>query len=450
MRFILFVGTWLIFSLSSSAQSLIVAGPMLGYTEYRTSRVWIEVHPATSNLSIQFWAKDKGKRFTKKLLYKEKLNSDFPTATFTLTGLEPGTTYQYEITAVGGGKTEKRTGTVSTQQLWNSRTPAPDLSFITGSCAYTNEAKYDRPGKPYGSDSSIFLTMSKTSADFMLWLGDNWYTREVDYFSAWGLRYRAHHDRSIKVMQPLLKAMPQYAIWDDHDFGPNDFGTSYIFKEESRKVFMDYWANPTYGFEGKGIYTQFVQSDVAFFLLDDRTWRSNDGFNDSINGAPDEEKRMFGRTQMKWLKDALLSNRNATFKIISSGSQMLNPVSPYDCFRHFETEYKELMEFLETYKITGVIFLTGDRHRSEIIKISRPGTYPLYDITVSPLTSRTYEPGGAEKNIPERVEGSLVTTHNFAKVSIVGANGNRVLKIDYFDTQGNKLAQWQTSEKELR
>ncbi len=29
--------------------------------------------------------------------------------------------------------------------------------------------------------------------------------------------------------------------------------------------------------------------------------------------------------------------------------------------------------------------LSGDRHHSEVIKMERPGTYPLYDITVSPL-----------------------------------------------------------------
>ena len=69
-----------------------------------------------------------------------------------------------------------------------------------------NEPVYDRPGAGYGKDSSIFETMAKEKAAFMLWLGDNWYLREADYFSAWGIWYRANHARSQPVLQPFLKA----------------------------------------------------------------------------------------------------------------------------------------------------------------------------------------------------------------------------------------------------
>ena len=48
---------------------------------------------------------------------------------------------------------------------------APEFSFLAGACSYFNEPIYDRPGKPYGSDSSIFETMAKEKAAFMLWLG---------------------------------------------------------------------------------------------------------------------------------------------------------------------------------------------------------------------------------------------------------------------------------------
>lgn len=99
---------------------------------------------------------------------------------------------------------------------------------------------------------------------------------------------------------------------------------------------------------------------------------------------------------MEWLKNSLLYS-SATFKIITVGSQVLNPVSPYDKWRDFPAEYQELMDFLKEYKVNGVLFLTGDRHHSEIIKVDRPGTYPLYDITVSPLTSGTHSFGGPEK-----------------------------------------------------
>lgn len=448
MKRLFSIGLLVIAATNADAQTLFTAGPMPGFTELRTARIWTEVTPAADQLKIVWQAENQQHKDS--LVYKGPLHQNFNPIVLTMTALEPGTSYHYQVIATGKGRTEKQEGDVTTQPLWNYRTPAPDFSFLTGSCAYINEQRYDRPGQPYGGDSSIFATMARTPADFMLWLGDNWYTREADYYSEWGLRYRAHHDRGMKVLQPLLKAMPHYAIWDDHDYGPNDFSTSYILKGDSRKVFMDYWANPTYGMDGQGIYSQFVYSDVAFFLLDDRSFRSNDAWKDSVGDGPDKHKRMFGKAQLDWLKDALLANRYATFKIIATGSQVLNPVSPYDCFRHYEAEYNELVGFIGKYQIGGVVFLTGDRHRSEIIGVERPGDYTLYDITASPLTSHVYPPGGAEKEMTARVPGTLVAEQNFAQISVTGGKDDRRLQVRFLDIKGQEKASWTIAARELQ
>jgi len=139
----------------------------------------------------------------------------------------------------------------------------------------------------------------------------------------------------------------------------------------------------------------------------------------------------------------------ATFKIIAVGSQVLNPVSPYDKWKDFGVEYEEIMAFLNDNKINGVLFLTCDRHHSEIIKVERPGTYPLYDITVSPLTSGTHTFGGPEKNNPYRVLG-IDEKQNYGKFSFSGVRGSRQLLVEYFGVSGNKLGEWSISEKDLR
>jgi alkaline phosphatase D len=107
-----------------------------------------------------------------------------------------------------------------------------------------NQPPYDRPGKPYGGDSSIFDAMAKENSNFMLWLGDNWYTREVDYLSTWGLWERAHRDRSRKVLQPLLKKMSNMQFGMIMISDPTIWEKSFILKEDSRNVFTSYWANP--------------------------------------------------------------------------------------------------------------------------------------------------------------------------------------------------------------
>lgn len=447
------------FSASLSAQNIseVISGPMPGNVDMRSAQVWAEIKAGTSP-NLVYWEKSNtGDRKLALANYADFMG--FRSAKYTLTGLEPGATYQYSLIS-GSNKNGKLavSGELTTRSNWLYRSPMPDFSFLTGSCAYVNEPKYDRIytdyitlnkfATPYGLDSSIFETMARTPANFMLWLGDNWYTREPDYQSEWGLNYRAAHDRAVPILQGFLKSMPHYAIWDDHDFGPNDCDKSFHLKESSRQVFMNYWLNPSYGENGKGIYTRFIYGDAEFFLLDDRTFRSNDNMADSINNYPNQEKRMFGPEQMDWLKNALL-NSKASFKLIVTGSQVLNPVSPFDCFRKFPAEYNELMSFLTIEKVDGVVFLTGDRHHSEIIKVPRTGTYPLYDITCSPLTSGTHKFYGPEKNNSYRVLG-IDEKQNFAKISFSGKPTERQMTVEFFGIKGEKLGDWTVYGQQLR
>jgi len=432
----------------SLAQESFISGPMVGQVELRTASIWIE-SSVTAKPQLRYWVK--GGSGT---VYYARVNSS-PTATsqgfnpvlFSLGGLVPQTTYEFQVVKVNDKTKLNADGQFTTKELWQWRKPAPDFSFITGSCSYMNQPPYDRPGKPYGGDSSIFETMAKENSNFMLWLGDNWYTREVDYLSTWGLWERAHWDRSRKILQPLLKKMSHYAIWDDHDFGPNDMGKEFILKDDSRNVFTSYWANPSYGENGKGIYSKISYSDADIFLLDDRTWRSNDNLSDSVDGKPNPNKKMFGDQQIDWLKNSLAGS-SATFKIIAMGGQALNPVSPYDCFRKFPVEYYDLLKFLKQEKIRGVVFLSGDRHHSEIIRLNDILDYPLYDITVSPLTSGTHKFGGPELNNPYRVLG-IDEKQNYGRITISGKPKERKLTVEFLGIKGDKIAEWSVSQAEL-
>lgn len=431
--------------------SWLVSGPMLGHTEFRTSKVWLEMKPGISSATLGFSEAKPGAK-THQVAVK-KTETAFPNIfVFNITGLEPETNYNYTVQVAGQQGLVK--GNFSTVPFWQWRSkPLPSFSFITGSCAYFNEPQYDRVGKPYGGDSSIFETMAKEKSDFMLWLGDNWYTRVPDYYSEWGLQYRASRDRSLPVMQNLLKAMPHYAIWDDHDYGPNDADKAYILKNESREVFKSFWANPSYGMNGQGIYTKVTWNDAEIFMLDDRWFRSSDDMPDSIEGMPNAGKRMFGEEQMEWLKNGLLmsnGNRQINFRIIATGSQVLNPMSPWDCFKHFSYEYNELMNFIKQSKIEGIIFLTGDRHHSEIIKTQREGAYPLYDITSSPLTSGIGNTKGSieEKN-PYRV-GPEIDEQNYARLSFGGQGKDREMKVEFMNIKGVSLYSYSIKANELK
>lgn len=425
----------------------LVSGPWAGNVELRNATVWVEVTTDVKNVAVQYHAENS--TVEKTVNYKGELGKDFNPVKIELNGLDMNTLYLYDV-LIDGKKTEPGfTTKFTTKDLWQWRKPAPDFNFLTGSCAYFNEPKYDRPGKPYGGDSSIFETMAHTPAAFHVWLGDNWYTREADYFTAWGLNYRPSHDRALPVLQKFMASMPQYAIWDDHDYGPNDMGKSYILKEASRNVFMNYSCNPSYGHNGEGIYSVISYSDVDIFLTDDRWFRSEADLKDSIDGKPNTDKTYFGKQQMDWLKNALLYSK-ATFKIIATGSQVLNPFSEYDCMRSYTVEYKELMDFLAAYKIKGVLFFSGDRHHSEVVKQEREGLYTLYDVTNSPYTSGVGKVKGEEMNNPARIAGTLVEAQNFTKVTVSGKKDERVMTIEFLGVKGEKLGEWSVKESQLK
>ena len=431
----------------------IVSGPWAGNVELRNANIWVEVTTDVKSVAVKFAAVNPDKKATglesSTIKYKGELGKDFNPVKIELNGLKMNTTYNYSVLVNDKPVNFSFVTKFTTKDLWQFRKPAPDFSFLAGSCAYFNEPEFDRPGKPYGGDSSIFETMAKTPAAFNVWLGDNWYTREVDYYTKWGLNYRASHDRATPVLQKFMASMPQYSIWDDHDYGPNDAGKDYILKDESRKIFMNYSLNPGYGEEGKGIYSVFSYSDIDIFLTDDRFFRSEDEIPDSINGQPNADKTYFGKMQMEWLKNALTFSK-ATFKVIATGSQVLNPFSTAECMKSYSAEYFELMNFLAAQKIKGVLFFTGDRHHSEVIKQDRPGLYPLYDITTSPFTAGVSKVRGAELNNPARIQGTLVEEQNFVKVSVGGKKNERVMKVEFIGIKGDKLGEWSVGEKELQ
>lgn len=435
---------------SGQESRLVMAGPALGYIEYRTAVIWLQVNPSVKKVAIKYWHEANASQ-ARTVVYNQKLQQPFNAIKLQLTNLQYNTTYTYQC-LIDGKTSVDLAGKFTTQDIWQWRKPAPDLTFIAGSCAYVNDPLYDRPGKPYGNDSSIFIQMAKEKASFMLWLGDNWYTREADYYSEWGLHNRPAHDRALPVLQPLYKAMSHHAIWDDHDYGPNNADKSFVLKETSRNVFMSNWSNPSFGEQGQGVYTKINRSDVDVMMLDDRWFRSSDNMPDSLDGKPNPNKKMFGDVQMEWFKTAMRQSQddpNIHWRIVATGSQVLNPFSPRDCFRHYPAEYNEMMQFLMVEKITGVLFITGDRHLSEINKIERPGGYPLYDVTASPLTAGFSGYAPEEVNNTSRIR-SIEKKQNYARLTFSGAGLQRKLVVDFIGINGEVLSSWSTSLADLQ
>ena len=348
-----------------------------------------------------------------------------------LTGLLPGKNVAYLVI----GDNDRREGTLRTQPYWSKAEDARDITIAFGSCFFLADSNPLWGSQSYASGFEIFDAIATKKPDVMVWMGDNLYYQTPDELDPSMMAFRYRRQRTFGPLQNLLTATSQIAIWDDHDYGPNDADLSYVMKGESLKLFKQYWANPSFGLpEVPGVFGYARMSDVDIFLLDDRYYRTANGLLD----GPD--KTMWGNAQLTWLKNALVYS-NAPLKLIVNGTQMWNRFNHFEGFNRYVTEQKAFAAWLLDQRIEGVVFLTGDRHFSELIKIERPGAYPLYEFTSSPLTSSPWtNPPMEEQTSPDIVPGTLVFKRQFGLIRVTGPGNDRRFALESYDQKG--VLQW--------
>lgn len=432
---------WLLLVLHAD-EGLLKSGPMLANVEMMEATIWLETRePAL--VDVVFWPTGDEKARA----YSVQVRTDrsgFLTAAITLVNLNPGTRYAYRVRINEVEQQRPYATEFTTQEYWQWRKDPKPFQVLFGSCLYINDQPFDRPGNAYGSDLAIIQAMVAKKPDLMLWLGDNHYYREPEFFSAARMQYRFSRHRSNDALQALWAACAHYAIWDDHDYGPNDSDRSYRDKYFSLGLFRAYWPNPTAGTpDTPGVFTKFRYHDVEFFLLDDR-------FHRAANKDPRPDKDYLGDKQLKWLMDGLLSSE-ASFKIVVNGNQVFNDRTRNESYAHYRDEHRRLREWLDSSGVDGILFLSGDRHFTELIKLEREGLYPLYEYTSSPLTSGVYKTLSDEIENPRRVPGTLVhTERNFGTLSFSGGFNDRTLVMRCFSRSGDLIWQHQVHQNELR
>ena len=276
-------------------------------------------------------------------------------------------------------------------------TPAPAVKSIAEAVplpariAFGSCAKETKP-------QPVLDVVVANRPDLFIYLGDNIYadTRDMQV-----LQRKYAQLGSKPEFQRLRAAVPVLSIWDDHDYGENDAGKDYPFKEESRAIFFDFWRVPADSPRRThpGIYgvQRFSQGGrtLQVLLLDTRTFRDsllknpkplpagspfkNDYQPDSTAG-----KTFLGETQWEWLKAQLLEP--ADVRIVASSIQFGHEYNGYESWTNFPAEQQRFLDLIKTTKANGVIFLSGDVHWAEISRRELDGGYPLYDVTASGIT----------------------------------------------------------------
>lgn len=314
------------------------AGPLVGHVTDTTAFLWAK---ASNKAKLAFRVGEKPDLSDARIVQGPELTSETSfTGQVEVPNLRPATRYYYT-------------------PLLND-VPAlarPYPSFVTAPKAGQAERVRIAFGSCVGARgylaAAAFGEMAeRNNFDLLLMLGDNHYgdTTNPDL-----LRDHYFMHRTVAGVERIIRHQPTYAIWDDHDYGPNNSDGTSKGKEDSLRVFRQWWANPAYGEEGNpGCYYHFTRNGVDFFMLDVRYYRTP-------NRTPDDgTKTMLGARQLAWLKEGL-ANSKAKFKIVASGSEWQTRTQP-DCWSSFARERQEIFDHITSNQIEGVILLSGDRH----------------------------------------------------------------------------------------
>lgn len=428
---------WLLLALQATAASAatLAGGPMAGPATAERIGVWL-MTDAPAQVQLEYWPHEQPGAVRRSAPVAASPERGH-TARIDLDGLQPATRYAYRV-LLDGAPVELDEAPAFTTAPADPAAPR-DFVIATASCNYVPDPPFEVTKDSFGAGFEIFDTVAELRPDLMLWLGDNIYYRDSDFEpadeAATRMQQRWAATRSFAPLQRLLRTGQHVAIWDDHDYGPNNANRDFAHKATALAHFKDYWANPSHGLpDVAGTFTRVPLGDVELFLLDDRYHRDDDA-------STDPARTMLGAAQLEWLKGALRDSR-ATFKLIANGSRMLSdrPSAEQrggEGWHNFPDERQAFLDWLTAQRIDGVFFVSGDIHYTHLTERERPGTYPLIELTCSPLTARVHPRPFPVREVP----GTLITQRNFCTLAFSGPAGARALNVTAWDAAGKPL--WQ-------
>lgn len=334
------------------APATTLTGPVLGHVGATVAHVWIRAEPHGT------WELRLG---SGKSVEAESTAESDGCITFRLTDLPPDTDHTYTIrysghVIVDGGRFRTAPAVATPQRT--------RIAF--GSCASWQFEK-----------QPVWERIRASGVHAMVLLGDTPY---IDSTNLATQRERYRRFFEIDDLKRLFRTTPVYGTWDDHDFGRNDTDGRLPGKENSRRAFIEYRPNPSFGDGKEGIYTSFRRGPVEVWLLDTRWFARTDA----------GKKGLLGTRQWAWLENGLATS-TAPFKILACGMIWNGSVRPGkpDHWGSYPGDRERLLRILQIRKITGVTLVGGDIHRQRVVRHATKARlgYDLVELITSPLAN---------------------------------------------------------------
>lgn len=304
--------------------------------------------------------------------------------------------------------------------------PEPDevlTRILVGSC--NDEEKF----------STSLSSLARENADLFLMVGDNVYG-DVD-----GRNYLDGSDPELTELRasfadlaqrPEFKAvrerLPMMVAWDDHDYGINDGGKDFKFRESAELVHERFWGLDK-ALSGKHPGTYYSKifgtsgQRTQIIVLDTRFFRTSLTKTDK-RGAPGKERyvpstdskssqNMLGETQWKWLNTEL--RKPADLRLLVSSIQVLPEVHGWESWNKLPAERQRLFDTIRETNAKNVVFVSGDRHASFIYESKAVLPFPVQEITASSLNLSFFD-STPEKDNAQLGEG--YSMENYGSIAI--------------------------------
>ncbi len=248
------------------------------------------------------------------------------------------------------------------------------------------------------ADQSIWDRVAAEGQDLTLYIGDNVYGDVRSNDPALPELKTAY--MRLAASAPFARARaaaPMLTVWDDHDYGLNDAGADFRFKEASEELFHYVWAVPAEDARRArpGVYGSWIVGEagkrVQIIMLDTRYFRSPLKPTDEY-GAPGKErylpdadpaKTMLGEAQWAWLEEEL--KKPAELRLLVSSIQIIAEGHGWEAWRTLPLERQKLYDVIERSGAQNIVALSGDRHAAALYLREDVAGFPFFEATSSSL-----------------------------------------------------------------
>ncbi len=278
--------------------------------------------------------------------------------------------------------------------------------------------------------SPIFDTMSASGASFFISMGDWPYAdNHPPSFTIDEFRARHREVRAPNNIRDMLRALPVYATWDDHE-ARNNWDGRFREEEASRianaiTVWDEFFPlRTTLAGEDRRWRSIRWGRHLELFIVDTRCCRS-------ANLAADgPDKTMLGAPQLQWLIDAVAASE-ATFKLVITSVALI--AGDVDTWTSFATERETLLTALAAQEPSGLLFLTGNGHRFSAHVLPSWG---VREFMVGPLARHPAEPEPLGPEVLASIMG-----YNYGEVEIRAQGPDNVPSLIFVarDADGEEL-----------